>query len=88
MSVNTSLPENPLDVKTKSIDIAVPGRTYTYKVTWFTERCVILEAAHTGAVRQFNSLEAMNVFLSGLRTHLRAKELNNRVPKILSQGVL
>lgn len=81
-----SLAVNPLSVNTKTIEISVSGRTYAYDVTWLTDHCVILEAPFTGAVRQFRSQKALEVFLSGLRTHLRAKELNNRIPKILTRG--
>lgn len=80
-----SLAVYPLAVNTKLVKIQTPGRAYSYELTYITPRCIVLTAQHTGAVRQFRSQAALNIFLVGLRTHLRAKELNSRMPQILNR---
>jgi len=76
----------PLAVNTKLVEIKTPGRVFSYELSYITPRCIILTAQHTGAVRQFSSREALDNFLAGLRTHLRAKELNRRIPKLLTRA--
>lgn len=70
---NHSLSENPLDVKSNTIEIPVPGRVFTYQVTRITERCIILEAAHTGARKPFDCPEALTNYIAELRQHLYSK---------------
>ena len=82
----TILAANSNDVK--SIEITAPGRVFSYKLHTVTERCITLTAAHTGAVKQFTSREAVGAFLRELDQHLQSKYQPKQLPAPKIAGLL
>lgn len=62
--------ETPIEVKTQIRQIA--GRPF--EVSYITPRCITLRSVKTGKVSQFDSLEALGVFVRGLADYLKRKD--------------
>ena len=57
------------------------GKRFTYSVTGITRKCWVIEADHTGAIRQYRSRQALRRFILHLWDHLDAK-----YPAVITAG--
>lgn len=65
--------DNTQTLPTRKIVLEAPTYKFSYTVIVLTERCYLVEADHTGVVRQFAGATAMRNFFSALKVHLDEK---------------